>query len=66
MAHIPEDIFRTVRARIRQVGTEHHADLVFRIDLMSQLGSLGTGDHLVVNALVLGFQEVVNLVGSNA
>ena len=33
---------------------------------MSQLGSLGTGDHLVVNALVLGFQEVVNLVGSNA
>ena len=33
---------------------------------MCQLGSLGTGDHLVVNALVLGFQEVVHLVGSNA
>ena len=51
---------------IGQVGAEHHADLVGRVDLMGNLGGLGAGDHLIVDALILGLQQVVDLVAGNA
>lgn len=33
---------------------------------MGNLGGLGAGDHLIVDALILGLQQVVDLVAGNA
>ena len=32
---------------------------------MGNIGGLGAGDHLIVDALILGLQQVVDLVASN-
>ena len=66
VAHIPVHILGAMADGIGQVGAEHHADLVGRVDLMGNLGGLGAGDHLIVDALILGLQQVVDLVAGNA
>ena len=66
VAHIPVHILGAMADGIGQVGAEHHADFVGRVDLMGNLGGLGAGDHLIVDALILGLQQVVDLVAGNA